>query len=79
MGWSLGHSQEKKCNSPDTSSVRNKMPAGSPGEAQAACSHVGPTAAEVQELCVSRGRALAGASWALLGEVVILAGVAGSW
>ena len=26
MGWSLGHSQEKKCNSPDTSSVRNKMP-----------------------------------------------------
>ena len=26
MGWTLGHSQEKKCNSPDTSSVRNKMP-----------------------------------------------------
>ena len=26
MGWSLGHSQEKKCNSSDTSSVRNKMP-----------------------------------------------------
>ena len=26
LGWSLGHSQEKKCNSPDTSSVRNKMP-----------------------------------------------------
>ena len=29
MGWSLGHSQEKKCNSSDTSSVRNKMPGGS--------------------------------------------------